>query len=81
MEEEQNRREFLRRVVRGAGLVGLSGLCGVLVADARNGGCVRTTVCGGCPAFSGCRLPKAQTARDLPSAQRSELNRTQNEHG
>lgn len=76
MNERQDRREFIRRIVRGAGLAGLSGLCGVLIADTRNGGCVRTTACGGCPAFSECRLPNAQTARKTPSRRNATTNRT-----
>jgi hypothetical protein len=63
MAEQQSRREFVRGMFRGAWLAGLAGLCGWLLTGRQGKACHRPGICGGCPAFSRCRLPKAQSAR------------------
>ena len=62
-----SRREFFRTCARGLGLAGLGLVGGVLAARRaeRVGAesCENSGVCRGCPAYSGCGLPQALSAR------------------
>ena len=59
---EQNRRAFLRGVVRYLSLAGLVSMAGLLWARRRLSSpetCINLEICNGCPAFRGCDLPLA----------------------
>jgi hypothetical protein len=58
-----DRRSFLRSAARASISAGLVGSCGLLVLRKSGGNCAKPIVCGECGKFSGCDLPKAQTAR------------------
>lgn len=57
------RREFLRGGVRYALLGGLAAMAAYTVARPKGAKCVNRSVCGGCPAFLGCELPQALSAK------------------
>lgn len=59
---DEKRREFLRSVVRMAVLGGA--VAGVTALTRKRGeSCVNEFVCSGCPAFEGCGLPQALSAK------------------
>jgi hypothetical protein len=64
-DKAMNRREFFRRVGRGAAMAALAGAAALAATRRkdREPSCINQGVCRGCPAFGGCRLPRARVAR------------------
>jgi hypothetical protein len=58
-----DRRSFLCSAARASIAAGLVGSCGLLVLRKSSSDCRKPIACGECGRFSGCDLPKAQTAR------------------
>ena len=62
-----SRRELFRAAGRGAALAALAAVGGALTARGRSRlpgqECVNGGICRGCPAFGGCGLPQALSAR------------------
>ena len=68
MMAESNRREFLRSISRGGGLLALGFTAALLARKqqrlvAAGQVCVNRGICGRCPVFGGCELPNALSAR------------------
>lgn len=68
MRSESDRREFLRAIGRGCGLLALGCTAALLARKqqrlvAAGQVCVNRGICGRCPVFGGCELPNALSAR------------------
>ena len=57
------RRTFLNTSLRWGGLGTLAGLAAILAHRSFSRSCTNSGPCGGCPQFSGCGLPKAESAK------------------
>jgi len=57
------RRAILKKSLRWGGLASLAGLTAFLARRSINAECTNSGPCGGCPLFSGCGLPKAESAK------------------
>ncbi|RPI62655.1 MAG: hypothetical protein EHM48_03750 [Planctomycetaceae bacterium] len=67
MNEQTNRRNFLRAAGRGVAGLALAAITGGLLLGRRSGAteqaCVNRGICGGCGTFETCGLPAALSAR------------------
>jgi len=57
------RRAILKKSLRWGGLASLAGLTAFLARRSINAECTNSGPCGGCPLFTGCALPKAESAK------------------
>ena len=65
LEQNEDRREFFRDLLR-YGCLGLLTAVAAISARAFSGPkCVSRGICRGCPAFAGCELPRALSARSV----------------
>lgn len=62
--EDPDRRRFFAHALRGAAAVSLVGVVGFASVGKGGRSCLKAPVCGHCPAFDGCDLPRAEAWRD-----------------
>ena len=67
--ENLDRRSFFRKLAAGAALAALGALTAVLASrrtpSVAGETCTNRGICRGCPAFAGCGLPQALSARQV----------------
>ncbi len=62
--ETPDRREFIANTVRGVAAVSLVGVTWFASVSKGGRNCLKAPICGQCPVFQGCGLPRAQDWRD-----------------
>lgn len=62
--ENPDRRQFFAHALRGAAAASLIGVVGFASLGKGGRSCLKAPVCGRCPAFDSCELPRAEEWRD-----------------
>lgn len=70
------RREFIRGTLRWVSAGAVAGVTGVALVRNAGADCRRPSVCGACPVYSGCDLPKAESFRREGAGDPGRENRT-----